>query len=159
MMLEYCNGVLISLGIHNESAITTRDRLIEMLKSGIDPHAYIHKGVAFKDEGLYQRMLARHEGNEEYTLRAEHDKPLVEAMLVEFPSDEDIPKRLRKMDRKMLDHKYFHTKTYDNVGTTLDFMLGLTNDEYTQIYNTKDEAIAEQLRQVVIKRWEEANRG
>jgi len=159
LMKELIQEVLINLGIFKDTAVSVRDTVAAFLQHMQDPHAYVHKGVAFPNEEVYKTLLNRFNGNEEYTLRAEHDRPLVEAMLVDFPNDEDIPKRLRKMDRAMLDHVYFHTPTYDNVGTTLDFMLGLTMDEFTQIYNTKDTVLAEQLRQTVIKRWEEANKG
>lgn len=159
LMKELIQEVLINIGLFKESAVGVRDTIIAFLSHMQDPHAYIHKGVAFPNEEVFKNLLQHYEGNEEYTLREQHDRALVEEMLVEFPSDEDIPKRLRKMDRAMLDHKFFKRPTYSNTGTTMDFMLGLTNDEYAKIYHTNDEEIAEALRQTVIKRWEEANKG
>jgi hypothetical protein len=180
LMLDLARTTLSTLGMFTPTAQSVRESLIAILTNKEDPHAYVVKGVAFANEREYQlrlQMIAyglpenfemstalydngyggkitAKELIEMFALRHEHDKPITEQLLNDYPQDAN--ERLRRMTLQQVqwlpDH--YNTSVY------CDFTIGLTDDEYTQMSNeTKDADYTERMkvfakwRDLMVERW------
>lgn len=155
-MYSFITLILERSGVFNPTAQLTRERIAQLLLTNKDIYGYNHKGVVFENENAYLAKMVAYGNNEEYVLRLQNDRPIMEKLLAQHPNDHMA--RLKGLDLSIINRPYtiltFEDGTnHSTFSTILDFGMGLTDDELGKV--TKD--TADYYQDLVIQRWHEVH--